>query len=95
MVVPNSMDATLRHFYPHLPPGMAPFSTTDEQTKIPDEWRDKTGNEYEVSIRKVDPRQVSLHLTIESLRKCEKDHKSWCKQKIPPLKKSVASDSWT
>jgi hypothetical protein len=33
MNVSNSMEATLRYFQSHFPPGMVPFSTTDEQIK--------------------------------------------------------------
>jgi Heterokaryon incompatibility protein (HET) len=81
--VPNSMVATLRHFYPHFPPGMVPLSTTDEQAKLFDKWREETGNEYEVYIREIDSRQVSMNLIAGWMQRCEKEHTAWCKTKHP------------
>lgn len=81
MKVPNSMDATLQHFYPYLPPGMVPLSTTDEQAKMFDKWKDETGNEYEVSIRRFDVGKLSIHLVSEWLEGCSRQHTTWCTAK--------------
>ena len=77
MNVPNSMDAALRYFQSHFPPGMIPISTTDEQAKVFDAWKDETGNEYQVSIRKYDSQLASMDLINECLQRCEKEHTAW------------------
>jgi hypothetical protein len=56
---------------------MIPISTTDEQAKVFDAWKDETGNEYQVSIRKYDSQLVSMDLINECLQRCEKEHTAW------------------
>jgi len=57
---------------------MIPFSTTDEQAKVFDTWKDETGNEYQVSFRKYDSQLVSMDLINKCVQRCEKEHTAWC-----------------
>lgn len=79
----NSRDACLRHFYPYLPQGMVPMSTTDDQAKEFDEWRDKTGSEYAICVRSVNSGHVSTKVIGRWLKTCEEEHTKWCNKKIP------------
>jgi len=82
ILLPNTVKATLKHFYPWLPPGMAPMSTTEAQAKEWDAWRLETATEYEVSVRRCDPREVDIDTVKGWLKCCQEEHTTWCTTKI-------------
>ncbi|KAH8595449.1 heterokaryon incompatibility protein-domain-containing protein [Bisporella sp. PMI_857] len=82
ILLPNTVKASLKHFYPWLPPGMVPMSTTNEQATKWDAWRLETATEYEVSVRKYDSDVVSMKLITGWLKCCEEEHTTWCVEKM-------------
>ncbi|RDW63615.1 hypothetical protein BP6252_11160 [Coleophoma cylindrospora] len=79
----NTRKACLRHFYPYLPPGMVPLSTTNDQCAQFDEWREQTGSDYTAHVHPHNPSEVNMELLKGWLRNCEENHKSWCPSKLP------------
>jgi len=82
ILLPNTVKASLKHFYPWLPRGMVPMSTTDAQAKEWDAWRLETATEYEVSVRRYDPHEVDIDTVKGWLKCCEEEHTQWCAAKI-------------
>jgi hypothetical protein len=78
ILLPNTVKAALKHFYPLLPPGMVPMTTTEEQAAKWDVWRLETATEYEVSVRAYKPDEVNPKLIKGWLKCCEEEHTTWC-----------------
>ncbi|KAL2064383.1 hypothetical protein VTL71DRAFT_4877 [Oculimacula yallundae] len=82
ILLPNTVKSALKHFYPWLPPGMVPMSTTEAQAKAWDAWRLETAVEYEVSVRRYDPHEADINTVMGWLKCCEEEHTKWCTSKI-------------